>query len=174
MKRFYKISLAIIAIEIIALCSILIYSKNYFNDQQVVEESNFKDITIPTKDELSLLKSDIIPDGKGGTQSRENNTPDEKNQNNIDTNSEVSNDSQVTPEQTKPNYIYSNDGHSRWNEPKQCWDESNFAYQFIDVPYNNSGAYDPNWLVCDTMNNGCLFCFHPNQGHENGPVDSKE
>lgn len=35
----------------------------------------------------------------------------------------------------------------------------------------NTEGYDPNWISCFEESNECI-CFHPNQGHENGPTDA--
>ena len=172
MNKLIKFCLIIAGIEIIAVISIMIYSNHITvnaNENNPTKQEVINDITIPTADELKgqVSETDIIPDGKGGY-------PLDTLEPTIQENQNFDIDKQIIDEKPVDQPIHSNDGHSRWNNEKQCWDESNFSYQFIDVPYNNSGSYDPNWLVCDKMNNGCLFCFHPNQGHENGPVDSKE
>lgn len=43
----------------------------------------------------------------------------------------------------------------------------------FETPHANQEGYDPNWISCMRVDNtatgeeGC-FCFHPNQGHDNG------
>jgi LPXTG-motif cell wall-anchored protein len=43
-----------------------------------------------------------------------------------------------------------------------------------ESPYNpTDGFYDPNWISCFLENSkeNYIYCFHPNQGHGNGPFD---
>ena len=75
----------------------------------------------------------------------------------------------VEPEITKNQYGW----FQRWNEQAQCYDESEFpSFETIYPIYDETG-YASNWLSCEVFKNGCLFCFHPNQGHGNNNFDDK-
>lgn len=61
--------------------------------------------------------------------------------------------------------------HFRWRPELYCFDESNFAGIFHEVPPVDFP--DPNWLSEVKLENGCSFFFHPNQGQGNGAPDER-
>lgn len=78
-------------------------------------------------------------------------------------------EAQISAAEIKTQEIRFEDGsYKRWNEAKQCYDESNSEI-FTEVPKAVPAPYDydPNWQVAVPMPSGCTFYMKPNQGKDN-------
>ena len=60
--------------------------------------------------------------------------------------------------------------YKRYNNIDKCWDES--EKPIFETVHKIMDGYDPDWLEC-VNDKGCVFCFHPNQGHGNSAPDTK-